>query len=235
MLFTHLVFVGLHKERLLDSIRKTDSYPVAKVILIVGEQQSGGEEFSHNVALEIANEISDLFEVELALVDKIDVFRGASQIINLIQMERDAGRSCLINLSGSLCTFAVSAYIAGCVSSTTVLSSIPQYDDEDREVGVEGMTPLQLLPLAPPGKEQMELLDALGNGAPSLDELIFRLHPQIEKDTQPFYKERSRISHHLKKLKENGFIHKTKSGKNIHIEPSELGMLMLLDNKVNFR
>jgi len=49
MFSTHLVFVGHHKERLLDSIRKADSYPVAKVILIVGEQQSSGEERSRNV------------------------------------------------------------------------------------------------------------------------------------------------------------------------------------------
>jgi len=231
MVFTHLVFVGHHKERLLDSIRKADSYQVAKVILIVGEQESSGEERSRNVAAEIANEISGMVEVELALIDKIDVFRGASQIVNLIHTERDAGRSCLINMSGSLRTFAVSAYIAGCVTSSTVLTSIPQYDDEDHEVGVEEMIPLQLLPLAPPGKEQMELLVAIGHGAPSLDELIFRLHPLIEKDTRPFYKERSRISHHLKKLDENGYIHKKKSGKNIQIEPSQLGMLMLLDRK----
>jgi CRISPR-associated protein Csa3 len=231
MFTTHLVFVGHHKERLLDSIRMPDTYPVVKVILIVGEQQSSGEERSRNVAAEIANEIAGKVEVELALIDKIDVFRGASQIVSLIHAERDAGRSCLINMSGSLRTFAVSAYIAGCVTSSTILTSIPKYDDEGCEVGVEEMVPLQLLPLAPPGKEQMELLVALGHGAPSLDELIFRLHPLIEKDTRPFYKERSRISHHLKKLDENGYIHKTKSGKNIQIEPSQLGMLMLLDRK----
>jgi CRISPR-associated protein Csa3 len=74
--------------------------------------------------------------------------------------------------------------------------------------------------------EQMQIILSIDEGVDSLDELIMRLNPSLEKYSNDFYKERSRVSHHLKVLEESGFIFKSKKGRNISVNLSDLGWMM---------
>ncbi|MDD4300455.1 MAG: DUF6293 family protein [Methanomicrobium sp.] len=226
MKITHIIFVGHHKERLTESLKMSGDYPVGKIILIVGEQSSSGEEKSRIVAEEIKKEFSVLIDTEIVYVDKKDVKKGALQLISLIKSEKKSGSRIVINISGSLRTFAVSAYIAGSITRSRLITSIPKYDKNDNETGVEEIIEVPVLPVCFLHGEQKQIVLSIDKGVGSLDELIMRMKPSMRKYSDEFYKERSRLSHHLKVLEKNGFVVKNKIGRKISINLSELGIIM---------
>ncbi|ADN37096.1 conserved hypothetical protein [Methanolacinia petrolearia DSM 11571] len=223
---SHIVFVGHHKERLMDSIKMLSNYPVGRIILVVGEQLSSGERRSRALAEDMMDELGQIFEVEIVAIDKKDITRSSVQIVNLIRSEMDCGNDVIVNISGSLRTFAVSGYIAGSITGCKVITSIPQYDESGEETGVEEIVEIPTLPVCFLRDEQMKIVAAVEGGVNSLDELIIRLNPSIIKYSDDFYKERSRVSHHLKVLEDNGFIVKKRNGRQINVTLSELGNIM---------
>ncbi len=223
---TQIVFVGHHKERLIESIRALREYPVTKIILAVGQQDSSGEKKARKVAEELKNELKTVFDVEIVEIDKKNVMNAALQLVELINAEKDNGNETILNVSGSLRTFAIAAYIAGCVTGSRVISSIPLYDEKNEEIGIEEVVEIPILPVDFLGKEHMEILLAIGDGVESLDEIVFKLNPGIEKGSKEFTKERSRISHHLAKLENVGLITKEKFGRNVKITPTSLGRIL---------
>jgi len=58
IVITQLVFVGHHKERLLESIRALRELPVTKIILFVGEEELPGERRARETAEEMSLRIS---------------------------------------------------------------------------------------------------------------------------------------------------------------------------------
>ncbi len=226
---TQIVFVGHHKDRLIESIKALRMYPVSKVILVVGEQESSGERKARRIADEMVQELQTVWDVEIAEIDKKNVIRGASQLIRIIRAEKENREETILNVSGSLRTFSIAAYIAACITSSKIISSIPQYDENDEEVGIEEIVEIPILPVDFPGREQFEIIENIGDGLDSLDELVFILNPAIKKGTQEFMSERSRISHHIAKLERAGFVKRTKVGRNVRIEVTGLGDMLRRD------
>jgi len=223
---TQIVFVGHHKERLIESIRALREYPVAKIVLAVGKPDSSGEKKARKVAEELAEELGTVFDVEIVEVDKKNVMKAALQLVDLINADKRGGNSTILNISGSLRTFAVAAYIAACVTGSYIISSIPRYDEKDNEVGIEEIVEIPVLPVDFPSKEQLEIISAVDGGIDSLDELVLRLNPSIKKGSKEFRSERSRLSHHLSKLEERRIVKKEKTGRNIRIALTELGKIV---------
>jgi len=225
---SHIVFVGHHKDRLMDSISMLSDYPVGRIILVVGEQQSSGEGKSRALAEEMMHDLEKAFEVEIACVDKKDITRGSVQIVELIRYEKEHGNAVVVNISGSLRTFAVAGYIAGSITSCDIIASIPEYSESGEEIGIEEIIEIPTLPVCFLRDEQMKIVVAIEEGVDSLDELIMRLKPSIVKYSDDFYKERSRVSHHLKILEDSGFVVKKRNGRQISVKLSELGNMMSL-------
>lgn len=221
---TQIVFIGHHKKRLLESIRALREYPVRKVVLAVGQQESSGEKKARKIAEELAKDLKIVWDIEIVEIDKKDVMRAAYQLVSLIKRECE-GRV-ILNISGSLRTFAVAAYIAACVTGSKIITSIPRYDENDNEVGIEEIVEIPVLPIDFPGKEQLEIISAMDSGVESLDDLVFRLNPGIKKGSKEFRSERSRLSHHLAKLEEAGFVRRERVGRNVRIEPTSLGKIV---------
>ena len=210
----------------MDSIKMLSNYPVGRIILVVGEQLSSGERRSRDLAKEMTHELGQIFEVETVAIDKKDITRSSVQIVNLIRSEMNRENDVIVNISGSLRTFAISAYIAGSITGCKVITSIPGYDESGEESGVEEIVEIPILPVCFLRDEQMRIVAAVEDGVNSLDELIIRLNPLIIKYSDDFYKERSRVSHHLKVLEDNGFIIKKRNGRQINVTLSELGNMM---------
>ena len=220
---TQIVFVGHHKTRLLESIRALREYPVRKIILAVGEQDSSGERKARKIAEELAKELKTVWDTEIVEIDKKNIIRATSQLVSLIKRE---GEDVILNVSGFLRTFAIAAYIAACITGSRIITSIPRYDENDNEVGVEEIIELPILPIDFPGKEQVEIISAINGGINSLDELVFRLNPGIKKGSREFKSERSRLSHHISKLEKAGFVRREKVGRNVRIELTSLGRII---------
>jgi CRISPR-associated protein Csa3 len=251
MATTAIVFIGHTKERIIESIRSVRSYPIEKIILVVGEQESTGELKARGIAEELTLDLSTFFDVETTQIDKKDVMRAAQQITGLIRSEQAEGRDVLLNMSGSLRTFSIAAYIAGCITRAKMITAIPKYDKDDNEIGIEDIIDLPALPINTLREEQLRILAALGGdrseppstssrkkktagtseirsgGVASLDELVLLLNPKIRKGSDAFATERSRLSHHLKNFEMSGLVTKTRSGKNVEVRLTGLGEMFV--------
>jgi CRISPR-associated protein Csa3 len=220
---TQIVFVGHTKERLVESIRALRELPITKIILAVGKPDTSGERIAKRIAEELKNELKTVFEVDIVEVDKMNVMNAVLELVEFIEKEKERGSEVILNVSGSLRTFAIAAYIAACITSSRVFSSIPQYDEEENEVGIEEIVEIPILPVEFPGKEQLEIISAIDGGVSSLDELVLRLNASIKRGSKEFRSERSRLSHHLAKLEKAGFVRRKKAGRQVRIELTELG------------
>ncbi len=223
MSLTQILFVGHTKERLVESIRALRELPVTKIILAVGKPDTSGERIAKRIAEELENELKTVFEVDVVEIDKMNVMNAVVELVDLIEKEKEEGSEVMLNVSGSLRTFAIAAYIAACITNSRVFSSIPRYDEEEREAGIEEIVEIPVLPVEFPGKEQLEIISGIDSGVSSLDGLVTRLNPDIQKGSKEFRSERSRLSHHLAKLEKAGFVRRRKAGRHVRIELTELG------------
>jgi len=221
-----IVFVGHYKDRLIESIRHLREYPIERVILVVGKQKSTGEKKSQDVAEELQQDLAQLFDVSIKQVDKKDVMVAACELTTLIRKEQAEGNNVILNLSGSLRTFSIAGYISGCMTQSRAITVIPKYNDDDEEIGIESIIDLPILPVTPLRKEHIDIISAIADGVSSLDELVFRMNPQLKKTSEEFPKERSRLSHHIKNFESMGLIVKEKSGKNVGIKVTALGEMI---------
>ena len=231
---TAIVFVGHTKERIIESIlsmpfRSEQLVSKKKIILVVGEQVSIGERIARGIAEELKKDYSAVnFSVEITRIDKKDIMRAAQQIMSLIRSEQAGGSEVILNMSGSLRTFSIAAYIAGCITHSKMIAAIPEYDEKGKEVGIEDIIALPPLPLNIIKPEQRRILDAIGEGVAALDDLVIRLQSDIKKNSDAFPKERSRLFHHLKNFEKMGLIEREKKGKNVGVRLTDLGELLRL-------
>ena len=223
---TVIVFVGHSKERLVESLRIIRSYSIDKIILAVGEQKSSGERKSRQIAEELAKDLATLFDVTITQIDKKDIMRAAIQIVSLIRSEQKNGNDSIINISGSLRTFSIAAFISGCVTRSKLITAIPKYDANDNEIGIEDIIELPQLPFSDFKDEQIRILAAIGDGVAALDDLVVRLNRDVGKNSDRFANERSRISHHVRNFAEMGLVAKEKSGKNVGMRLTPLGEII---------
>ena len=112
------------------------------------------------------------------------------------------------------------------MTQSRAITVIPKYNDIDEEIGIESIIDLPILPVTPLRKEHIDILKAIRDGVSSLDELVFRINPQLKKTSEEFPKERSRLSHHIKNFESMGLIVKEKSGKNVGIRVTALGEML---------
>jgi len=228
---TAFVFIGHSKDRLIESIRSMRSDPVTCIVLVNGEQDTSGEEKSREIAEELERDLAPIFDVTTTRIDKRDVIHAAQQLIGMIRSAQETGNDTLLNMSGSLRTFSIAGYIAGCITGSRMMTVIPKYDKNENEIGIEEVIELPILPLNVPGEAQREILAAIRDGVASLDELVVKMNPKMKKTSDAFSKERSRLSHHIKNLEELGFVIKEKSGKNVGVNLTGLGKMMLEDGR----
>ena len=156
---TALVFIGHTKERIIESILRP--FSIDKIILVVGEQESTGEEKARLVADELTMDLKTFFDVETTRIDKKNVMRAAQQITRIIRNEQASGSDVLLNMSASLRTFSIAAYIAGCITQSKMFTAIPKYDENDHEIGIEDIIELPILPLNTLKGEQLRIITAL--------------------------------------------------------------------------
>ncbi|RLI76083.1 transcriptional regulator [Archaeoglobales archaeon] len=225
MYSTLIVFVGHTKPRLDELIKRMREYPIDRIVLVVGQHKTSGEQKARKIADELKNKLETVFNVRIVEIDQKNVINAAYQLIDLINKEKEKGYDVIVDTSGSLRMFIIAAYIAACATNSKVVSSIPRYED-GKEVGIEEIVEVPTLPLDLPGKEQMEIISAIDDGVDSLDDLILKLNPEIKRESEEFKKERSRLSHHIAKLVDKKIVTKQKIGRNVKIRLTPLGSIL---------
>ena len=224
--YTHLVPVGFSPDKLIASLKQ---FPVHKIIILTHQ----GDEDSTKVQSAV-KEITHAFkgfEIQDRVVDRENVLDSSLQMLSIIEEEIRNGNIVKINISGGLRNIGISAYIVSLVSNVPIYSDIPESTGNDT-YQLKGILDIPLFPIKELAKEQISILEEIGDGVESVDVLISRLKPELEKGTTDFGNERSRLSHHIKKLKKWGFIETEKSSKNLIIQKSKLGKIFLKGREI---
>lgn len=223
---THLVPVGFTSNKLIASLKQ---FPVHKIILLTHT----GDDKNKDVmsALEEIRQAFQGFDIEVFLVDRETVLDSSLEILYIIEKEVKEGRTVKINISGGMRNIGIAAYIASLVSDVPIYSDIPDHT-QDGTYHLKGILDIPLFPIKDLAREQTDMLEKLGDGVDSVDELISRLKPELEKGTADFGNERSRLSHHIRKLSSAGFIETERNSKNLAIRKSKLGEIYLQGREI---
>ncbi|AKB33088.1 hypothetical protein MSSIH_2398 [Methanosarcina siciliae HI350] len=217
----HIVPIGFQSDKLIASIRQ---YPVHRIILITVE----GDEKIEKVQ-KISNDIKDAFRggiIEEKTVVRENIFQATIEILETIKNQIENGREVKINISGGLRNIGISSYIASLVSKVSIYTDIPESGNDESYV-LKGVLEIPTFPIKEISQEQLYILQKLEEGVDSLDTLISRLKPDLKKDDPKYNNERSRLSHHIKKLKESNFVETEKKEKNLIVNRSVLGEIYL--------
>jgi len=213
----HILPIGFESDKLIASIRQ---YPVHGIILIIVE----GDDKRSRVQ-EAVVKIKEAFkgtEIEERIVARENIFQATLDILDVIEEQVKKESDIKINIAGGMRNLGISSYIASLVSKVTLYTDIPE-SDKEKEYVLKGIIEIPRFPIKEISQEQMEILYQLDEETNSLDTLISRLKPKLEKGTQKFDNERSRLSHHIKKLKSDGFVETEKRDKMLSIRRSVLG------------
>lgn len=218
-----LVFIGHHGARIIESIRKSGEM-VDKIVLVTGDDKTiEGEEICWKTAEGLRKELLHVWDVEILRINKIDVLLAMQQLLAWTKERVASGHRVIINASGSMHTLALAGYFVSCLVGCRFFTALPRYTPDGEDVGVDRIIDVPRLPISLPGSEQLEILRAIDGGVDSLDALVSRIRPSLQKKTSEFRNERSRVSHHISKLESIGFISREKRGKNVRISLTDLG------------
>lgn len=175
MATSHIIFVGLDKGWLIASIKQQKILPDEHILLVLGEQELPREEIAQQVAEEIKSELGHLFKIDIFHVDKVDVIRAAGQITDLINQEKAYGNNIVLNASGSLRTFTISAYIAGCLTQVRIFTAISDYVSSDANDTALKLVELPTLPIDLPKEHPLRILNLINNGTTTITGIIQKL------------------------------------------------------------
>jgi DNA-binding transcriptional ArsR family regulator len=219
--YTHIVPVGFSSDKLIASLKQ---FPAHKIIILTHH----GDENNPRVkrAVDDIKEAFKSFEILDKEIERENVLDSSLQILSIIEKEVKSGSIVKINISGGLRNIGISAYIVSLVSDVPIYTDIPE-STGDNAYHLKGILDIPLFPIKELAKEQISIFEELEDGVESVDVLISRLKPELEKGTADFGNERSRLSHHIRKLKEAGFIDTEKSSKNLAIRKSKLGEIYM--------
>jgi DNA-binding transcriptional ArsR family regulator len=218
----HIIPVGHTKTTLTEGMRQ---FPFHKIVLVLGKETGPGEERAEAVARQIEEEFGSVAEVETIRVDADDVYSSAIAIAEKIVAEENRGSAVKVNASGSLRTVGISCYLACAVTDAELYVALPAYK-EGKLTGIRRLLDIPSFPLKGVGSEELAILRFLATrrSMDSVDDLIQGV-VGIEKNSSGYQKERARMSYHIKKLREGGFIETNKQGKNLTITLTKLGEL----------
>lgn len=225
-LHTHLVPVGFTADKLIESLRQ---FPVHKIIILTHK----GDEKQEKVkaALKQIKQAFRGIEIENIVVERENVLDSSLEMLNIIEKEIMDGSTVKLNISGGLRNIGISAYIVSLVSNVPIYNDIPEYTEENT-YHLKGILEIPLFPIKDLPKEQISMLEKLEEGVDSVDELISRLKPELKKGTTDFGNERSRLSHHIRKLSSAGFIETERDSKNLVIRKSKLCEIYLKGREI---
>jgi hypothetical protein len=119
------------------------------------------------------------------------------------------------------------------VSKTEIYSALPEYKGK-KVIGINKIINIPFFPIKNVLKEQIEILRIIDNdNFNSIEELILRIRPDLNKNSREYSNERARLSHHLRGLRQEKFIDYKKSGKNVKIRISEIGRIYLKGREIS--
>ncbi len=218
----HIVPVGHTAPTLIGSIRR---YPAGKVILVRGKDKTlQGAKEAEDTAKAVKKALGSITCADL-LVDIDDIEQSALSIAERILEERGPECDVLVNLSGSLRSLDVAAYLAALATGSEAYMGLPEYKDK-KIVGVRKVVPVPLMPLKDLSIGKRNILRRLSVSPDGM--LLGDLTAKPKMLREEAMSERSLISYHLSDLKKDCLVETKKEGRNIKAKLTFAGKLYAL-------
>jgi hypothetical protein len=218
--YTHIVPVGHTPEILEESIKESiKTYPVNKLILVLGRNEDEEGE-------KMAREVADKVEKNLAFItserfktDLFDVLTAVDDLVQKTNKEKKDGSKVIFNISGSLRTIDIACYITSLLTGSDSCVGAPLYKNK-KLVGLRGLCPLPIIPIIKPTAVKVSILGMLDTkNWKSLEDLA----DEYNQEDIKIGSKKSKISFHLKDLKEANLVETTKKDKTLTIRLTKLG------------
>ncbi len=222
----HVVPVGYTPDKLIASMRQ---YPIHRIILLTHEGDGQNEKVLQ--AVETIKKSFVGINIEERIIVRNDLFGSVLDILDIVEEQINEGRVVKINISGGLRDVGIAAYIVSLVTGVCIYTDIPGLTDSGAYL-LKGIQEISSFPIKEIAKEQMDILNILQTQVESQDLLIGRLKPELKKGTTHYNNERSRLSHHIKRLRMDNFVDTEKQGKNVAISRSVLGEIYVRGKQI---
>lgn len=224
-LLTQFVLVGHTVNRLVEGIKQ---FRIEKIILLVGDNPNlEGELKVFDVAQELIDLFGNIAMVEQKAINKEAIFQATIQILTLMLQEVKEEHDILLNVSGSLRQMAIACYIAALVTGTKIISVVPKYTERGEEIGIKEIHELPYFPIKEINKERFDVLTILEQESTlSIQDLVIKMFNTKSEQA------RAKINYYIGDLLEDGFIFKKRVGKEVHLELTETGKIMLLGHQI---
>jgi len=214
--------VGHTKETLLSSIKASvRTYPINKVVLVLGINK---DEKSERRARKIADEVEKGLEIilcERMYTDLFDVLTATNDLVIKAKNEKKSGNKVVFNISGSLRTVDIAAYIASVITKSISIVGVPEYKN-DNIVGVKEVYEVPNIPASGLSDVKLSVLALLDKeNWKSLNEISenFDKTSNIKLDSK-----KSKMSFHLDDLKRLKLVETKKDNKILLVRLSKLGL-----------
>lgn len=224
--YTHIVLVGISAEKMIASLRQ---FPVHKIITVV-HYEDESKTAIHNSVKKLVQSFEGL-EFEKHNIETENILTASMQLLDIIRYEIQNDTVVKVNISCGLRNIGVSAYIAAFVSGISIYSDIAERGDEN-VYRLKGILDLPPFPIKDLSQEQMDILEKIEDGVDSMDMLIKRLKPDHTKNSHTLGRERSRLNHHIKNLKNDRLVETEKCNRCLTIKRSDLGEIYFKGKKI---
>jgi hypothetical protein len=223
---SHIVISAVGQASLLKGIKQLKA---DKVINVTGKGMLNKSVDSGTINAE--DVLGDYAKVASEDVDMDDTFKSVRDIISLIQNEKVKSRKVFLNLTGATRDLTIVGYVASLISNTRVYST-HSIDGGDNLINIEHKITRPFYPISEPLRDQFKLMYELGTGeAGSLDELMQRIHPDLEKGSEEYIQENDKMNDYIEILGNNGFIEIVETGETKVIKLSKEGLKMWGDGE----
>ncbi|WP_406656680.1 DUF6293 family protein [Methanolobus sp. ZRKC2] len=224
--YTHIVLVGISAEKMIASLRQ---FPVHKIVTVTHCGDENKTDIQNSIKK--LTQTFESLEFEKHNIETENILTASMQLLDIIKQETRDDTVVKVNISCGLRNIGVSAYIAAFVSGISIYSDIPEHEDEDTYI-LKGILDLPPIPIKDLSREQMDILEKLEDGVDSMDILISRMKPNHVKNSNKLGRERSRLSHHIKNLKNDRLVETEKCNRCLVIRRSELGEIYFKGKKI---
>jgi DNA-binding transcriptional ArsR family regulator len=215
----HLVPVGFTPEILVGSIRR---FPVDGVILVRGKDKSLPNADKAEEAAKSVRKALGSVPCEDLFVDVDDLEGAALSLAGRIVSERASGCEVLVNLSGSLRSLDIAAYLAAFSTGAHAYIGLPDYAGE-KVVGVRKVVSVPVMPLKELSREKRDVMVFLRDRPDGL--MLGELIKKSGRLREEADSERSRLSYHISDLKEDGLVETFREGRNIRVKATFAGLM----------
>ena len=199
-------------------------YPGNKIYFILGKKETETELIAREHLEEIKEKISELYEIEVQLVDVFDFNDILKNVSEIIRKEREKEQEdkpiILVNISSGTGIVIIALAIAAFLNDAQLYYARPK--DYETPSEVDDVIVIPPLPIRLPGDEELKILKILSD-SPARSLLEIAKKADFGEDKKSIAK----VSYYIRKLEDDDLIEVERSKRRMNMQIGEKGTILI--------